>query len=321
MKFIKSKVLKLIRNEFKNYFSLSSEIPKENELKIITRKQMFELGSTHSFLNLYDLYAKEIIEKMNWDKNNTIYQATPTFRVFAPNQHGTSFHNDFAYGHGIKSFTVWSPLTPCTNENTFHVLKPEFKNFQKDIIQSLASSYNDKLEKDLETKTHPVLPKQNEFVIFSSEEIHGSPMNSSNRTRISFDFRITSKDDVTSTKNLSSYASISLNDTVERPQLKNETGKTLKYICGGKSISTSAQHFIIDKVASEYNINIVAQEAEMERYGAPFLINYLNSKIKSKSYDTIIVASSQVLPNDYQSFAKDSKVKIFDALEQKFLLR
>jgi len=312
MKYLKIKTVKKIRELFEKNFILNKSLEK------ITRSEMFEFGTSDEFLKIYDLLALEIGKKMKWSLKKTIYQSTPTFRVFRPNMHGTSFHNDFSYGHGMQSFTVWIPLTDINKDNTFRMINSKFTKKNRNIISKIAIDYNEKLEKKIFNNSFPVMPKKNEVAIFSSNEIHGSPKNNSKSTRISFDFRLTQKDDITSTKELSSYQLLSSKKNRKKIDLKIKMGRTLKYICGGKSIPTSAQHFIIDKIASEFKINLVGQEAEMERFGAPFFYNYISNKLKHKKYKTIMIASQSILPHDYLSHS-DKRIQIYDALEQRFL--
>ena len=141
MKYLKIKNIKKLRDLFEKKFILKGNLNK------IIKSEMFEFGTSDEFLKLYDLLALEVAKKMRWNLKKTIYQSTPTFRVFKPKMHGTSFHNDFSYGHGMKSFTVWIPLTAINRDNTFRIINSEFNRKNKNIISEIAINYNEKFEK------------------------------------------------------------------------------------------------------------------------------------------------------------------------------
>ena len=83
--------------------------------------------------------------------------------------------------------------------------------------------------------------------------LHGSTFNSTNKTRISFDFRISKIEDNTSTKDLDNYL-IYDNDLNEYklPFHKLYGKRILKYICGGHDKNTFAQQVLIDSFSKRY---------------------------------------------------------------------
>jgi hypothetical protein len=93
----------------------------------------------------------------------------------------------------------------------------------------------------------------------------------------------------------------------------------LKYICGGRNISTRSQHIIIEGVADANQFNVVAQEAEIERFGIRILRSYgLNDKGHGR-IDAIIVASRSLFDEQELQDVMSFELPVFDAPANKFL--
>ena len=80
-----------------------------------------------------------------------------------------------------------------------------------------------------------------------------------------------------------------------------------------------AQHLLIESVVKEYGINIVGQEAEVERFGHPIFRAYLQNLADYKKIDGIIVASKTVLDQESINHARNSHMKIYFCLENELL--
>jgi hypothetical protein len=174
------------------------------------------------------------------------------------------------------------------------------------------------LEDELLEFSAPVLPPKGSAFMFHSEVLHGSPKNTSSKTRVSFDFRIGSNADETSTKDLANYFHFD-GERFVLPRHALDGKRVLKYICGGPGKNTFAQHVIIEESAKRYNMNISEQEAEIERYGFPMLQAYLGGAMNHKNLDGIIVASRTVLDDEVIGLASGSGVPVWCALENMFL--
>jgi len=74
------------------------------------RSLFFRFFSTKEFKGLYESIAKELAKEFDISEDEVLVQANPTPRVFRPNDHGTNWHNDYWYGHGKHSRTVWVPI-------------------------------------------------------------------------------------------------------------------------------------------------------------------------------------------------------------------
>ena len=243
-------------------------------------------------------------------------QPTPTARIFKSGSRGTSFHNDYCYGHGERSITVWVPLFGLEKNNSFYFVRDEHVKEFSDT--DMALNYSEKMEKELLTKSDPVLLNEQECIYFGSKEIHGSPENTAKKTRFSFDFRMGIENDGTSTKALSSYYKYFGQKWVD-PSIELKKIRFLKYICGGKGFGTMPQHVLIEGVSDFYNLNIVGNEGELERFGNPVLLSHLEMKMGKKDYDAIIISSSIILNNEALSAIKKSSIRVFSASEERFL--
>lgn len=280
------------------------------------RECMFEFFQTTQFKNAYFSLAAEIIHYLGFPIQSAVLQMLPTPRIFRPGSIGTSYHCDYWYGHGVMSNTVWVPLSEVEEGNTFWVIDSEDEEALYKRMET-AGTY-DQIPSDLTEYAVPVMPDMAEAFVFSSKLIHGSPVNKTNQTRLSFDFRLSPANDPTSTKDLANYFHYR-NETFELPKHDLDGKRVLKYICGGKGKNTYIQHIIIEETARRYNINASEQEAEIERFGHPIFKSYLQDKKTPQKLDGLIIASKNILSEDAIKAARMSKMRVWCALENDYL--
>ncbi len=284
------------------------------------RSLMINYFKTNQFKVDYFEMAQGIIEELGLKLENVLLQKTPTPRIFRPGDHGTSFHSDYWYGHGEKTITVWTPLTDLIEGNSFSIVPNKLLN--EDFSRNLEKSYgvaSQEIEEELLRMSDPVLINLGESIVFHSKVLHGSPINSTNLIRVSFDFRIADTIDTTSTKDSESYFRW-INGGFMSSKNKFTGMNFIKYICGGEHKSTLAQHLLIESVVKEYSISILGQEAEVERFGYPIFIAYLDKLAFEKNIDGLIIASRAILDESSIKFAeKYNKIKVYCALENEFI--
>ena len=158
------------------------------------------------------------------------------------------------------------------------------------------------------------------FIILWASNLTGE--NSTNKTRISFDFRISKIKDPTSTKDLENYLIFDDNaNEYKLPYHKLYGKRILKYICGGHNKNTFAQQILIDSFSNRYHLQIIDQEAEIERYNYPIL-NGLSKGYKLKNdYDAIVLASEYIAHDFFSKEGiRSSVIPIWSALENKQIL-
>ena len=139
-------------DEFINYFNThinSSKKPKKltDEKTKDVRSLFFEVFATKEFKEIYERLALELAEQFEIDPKNFLIQSTPTPRVFRPGDHGTSWHTDFWYGHGVKSKTVWVPIKNVMPGSTFSVVKNKSEN---SILLDFYENHPELLTKEFE---------------------------------------------------------------------------------------------------------------------------------------------------------------------------
>ena len=279
------------------------------------RRHMFDYFETAEFIERYQEFALQIAKIILPDEVEFVVQKTPTPRIFRPGSHGTSFHCDYWYGHGERSYTVWTPLSAIDSNNTFLMCDEKYNNGIRDQIAGLQQFI--KVPDNEWRHFHPVAPGLDEAVVFGSKMMHGSPVNNSVNERISFDFRIGLIQDKTSTKNINTYYHYKNNQFVIKKPF--DKLKFIRYVCGGKNKDTLAQHLVIDSAVRNFNLIIVGQEAEAERLGYPVLQELLNAKHLNKDFNAIIIAAESVISLELISMAHNSSLKIFTVLENRFL--
>ena len=132
--------------------------------------------------------ARKVADSIGLPHDGLVLQSVPTPRILRPETHGSSFHCDYWYGHGLSTYTTWLQLTPVEMGDSPFICA---EACQEALFEKLVSTR-----------------KFNEFedellaFLFHSKVLHGSPKNTSSKTRVSFDFRIGSKSEKMSTKDL-----------------------------------------------------------------------------------------------------------------------
>jgi hypothetical protein len=315
LKYFESSLLTELQNLFQSQLKVNELDAEKSSVREI-REFMFKFFDSTEFVSLYFKIAREILSCIDIPKVHAVLQMLPTPRVFRPRTIGTSYHCDYWYGHGAKSYTVWVPLTNVDEGNTFRVVPSE------QALQFVNDLENNKLYEEVPKKildeAIPVMPSKGQAYVFNSKQLHGSPLNSSFKTRLSLDFRISNSVDPTSTKDLAHYYHF-VDEEFKMPKHDLDGLRVLKYICGGVGKDTFVQHIIIESTAKRFNMNVYEQEAEIERFGYPIFSTYVDKKMKLSNLEAMIIASKHVLDEYAINHAKEAGVKIWCSLENDYL--
>lgn len=306
-----------LRNYILSFFD-DYEINKENYQRI--KSLFFNIFSKEEFTIYYKNLAKEIANKCYGDPEGSCVQITPTPRIFFEGSHGTSIHCDYWYGHGESVFTTWVPLLNCLPGATFY--SDHFNELGYDYKSNKFKIGDlDFLKEKISNPKYCINPPYNSCYVFGSNVLHGSTINTEKFTRLSFDFRISKVNDVTSTKDLANYYHYdsNLKDFII-PVHPFHKKSILKYICGGQDKNTFAQHVCIDATAKRYGFTLIDQEAEIERYGYPIINAILKKElILSNNYSGIVISSKNIVDKTTLDLIKISDIKVWSALENIFL--
>jgi ectoine hydroxylase-related dioxygenase (phytanoyl-CoA dioxygenase family) len=281
------------------------------------RESLFHFFNSDGFRNNYFKLALTACKHVAIEPDDCVLQMSPTPRIFRPGAIGTSYHCDYWYGHGKTAYTIWVPLTGVDEHNTFYSCDPKaHSNLYMEL--EVSPEKIARLNEQLILVSAPVLPGNGEAYLFPSTLMHGSPQNKSSKTRISFDFRISTNNDSTSTKDLNGYYHHKSNSFyLTRHQFEGR--RVLKYVCGGKFKNTFIQHVIIEASAKRYNFELLEQEAEIERHGYPVLESYLEPNDSLVEIDGIVIASSSIVSGILPKLINDAKIRVWCALENEFL--
>ena len=125
----------------------------------------------------YDTYSRFVEEVIRPSYREAIYyQSRPTHRILYSNSEGVSrFHRDRDYGHSTYEINHFVPQTKAFGTNTVWIESEEGKEDFK-----------------------PMELRPGQFARFDGPNLmHGAKLNTSGKTRISFDFRIVKSSDLT----------------------------------------------------------------------------------------------------------------------------
>ena len=130
------------------------------------------MDADSSFVELYVSFIQEMIAP-RYDKE-LLYQKFPTFRVHQPGNIGTfGWHKDSNYNHSPKEINYYMPMTRGYDTNTiWHESEPGKQDFKPMTVE-----YGDIIEWD------------------GANCEHGTKINETDNTRISFDFRMLTLED------------------------------------------------------------------------------------------------------------------------------
>jgi ectoine hydroxylase-related dioxygenase (phytanoyl-CoA dioxygenase family) len=131
-------------------------------LRDLTVREWMERFYDNAGAEFWATYAVTVAEfaKM-FVKEAWLYQARPSFRVQYPGSRTLEPHRDADYGHQLEEVNVWIPLVPLEPSTTLRIAD---KPWPCAVGEALAFS--------------------------GGATIHECPVNVSERTRVSFDFRL-----------------------------------------------------------------------------------------------------------------------------------
>lgn len=281
------------------------------------RDYFFSFVQGEEFQRWYFKAAAELAGRFEIPLEKMVVQNQPTPRIMAPGDYGTGWHTDFWFGHGKTFRTVWVPVLGVNESSSFAYVNSSQQN-QYLIDKVSANPYLLFDGLDLNgISIESVAPPESCFVVFPSDLLHGSVVNSSEFLRLSFDFRFGLNGDQTSTKARNNFLKVDGNKLV--PIVDRHDGRFLKYVCGGER-STLAQHILINELCSHRNIEIVAQEAEIERYDFPMIRMHAQRIHNNQSrFDGIAVATKELFSQPLLVELRQLDVPIFFALEECWL--
>ncbi len=313
----------LILNDFNDYLSQEhgdnvnklSELHKTN---LITkdfeslRQRMFSVFRGDNFQKIYCSLGKKIIDKF-YDKRALI-QKTPTARIQPPQYMTTSFHCDAWYGHSSITTSFWMPLTKVYKNNTLHMAKD--RKLSLDTLEELVNSDYDleKINNVSKSICEPILIDYGQIMCFKSDMLHGAKVNTSDKTRVTFDFRILESKDDLGFKSISNYFDYNYLENFEsqnNQQFKTDKKESsskrnnslsnhrfVSYSNSCKGVNAKSQLTLCAGIANDKKINITRNESEIYVFShLPVLRHYLGPL--ENEIDGVIAFSLDIFEQDY----------------------
>jgi sporadic carbohydrate cluster protein (TIGR04323 family) len=255
---------------------------------------IYDLFLTDKFTAVYDRLCGEIISAKFAGK--AAFQKIPSVRIQMPGQMSANYHADEWYGHGHDVQNFWLPLVPVSGTNSM-LVSDEITSLR--ITQAIRDRQMSVVE--MNELARPVCMPLNmsfgEIYYFNSHIIHGTELNTTAKTRVSFDFRMLRDGDDRGSKDESFFL---------RPgeRTKVSTASTIGAVYIGKNdqstriISQKYQALLCIRYATENNIS--AQPADTELSGFdhhPALWNLL-SGTRAGSFSQLIIFSALLLPGE-----------------------
>lgn len=279
------------------------------------KNQFFEIFKSDSFITAYHALSKQVALARYGTTSGIGVQPTPMPRIFLPGSHGTSFHTDYWYGHGLEACTVWVPIFNCFSGSTFfsdHSNNLGIDTVHDKSIDPLSPSFISRLQ----SSEFEIIPPDSSCYIFSSSVLHGSTYNRTSFPRLSFDFRIAPLNDPSSNKDLSQYLLFDeSSNSFALPIHPLSQKSVLKYIVGGPDTNAQLQLMLIEQVARQNSIYAVDQEREIERFDYPVLRRIIEDDSFLSKYDAIALMSKAMIPSSLLSALAKSKKRFWFAFE------
>lgn len=165
--------IKDLSNAHSEYLDSGVVVKEGKDQRTSIHSSFYEkMDSDPIFKKTYDLFIKDFIKPKLFESEDIIFQRFPTFRAHYPmNLAVFEFHKDKDYNHDKNEINFFLPLTDCFETNTVWIESRE----------------------DLGDFS-PIVCEYGEIVMFDGANLkHGNKMNTTDITRISFDFRILKK--------------------------------------------------------------------------------------------------------------------------------
>jgi len=166
----RSKIATSLQNEqledlHKNFDFFLLERNKDQSTEF--HKKFYKNYDLDGFKELYELFIKEYCCDLLG--SNLVFQAKPTFRVHMPNNLGVGeFHKDSDYNHPLEEINFLIPVTEAKDTSTVWVESaPNLGDYR------------------------PINLAYGEVLVFRGGMLkHGNKINETDKTRVSFDFRV-----------------------------------------------------------------------------------------------------------------------------------
>ena len=294
-----------VLEEIKKLFPRVEELDTIHEY--IDEKEIFSLCVSIQQLFMYDLtwmkrlsnFAKEYIPPLI-DHQDFLIKRNPTLNLVVPNQQSIGrrlpFHQGIFYDNGRDHGTIWMPLTESFDTNAMWIINTdESKEITKKVIKN---NWNlKKFEEECLKVAYPVTLSPGQAHLFNQESIHGNVNNTTNKTRMAFDWHVLPKGGEYH-RRLPGGFFRHPDDYSQNLKQDYSQKRYITYLSNNHSMSIdwpkNFQRAIIDNYLDECKITNNAYHFENEFLDhMPILDHFLEEKI-----DGIVMCSIYQLPSD-----------------------
>jgi hypothetical protein len=270
---------------------------------------IYDLFLTPEFRQPYDRLCRKIIaEKF---ARRAAYQRVPSVRIQMPGHASVNYHTDEWYGHGHGVQNFWAPLTPVAGTNSLYIADERTSSqlSKKIRTERLSVQEMNRLARDA---CHPLTMSFGEIYHFNAHIIHGTEINTTDQTRVSFDFRILLDGHDRGLKDESFFVPF------DRRQATTDARSQTGVVYIGKRrgftniISQKYQALLCNRYAAENRISVLVSETEL--YGfhhLPTLWNMVSGGYAGR-FSNLIIFSAFLLPVDRSErikFAEECKAR------------
>lgn len=290
-----------LREKTNNNVKNLSDIPRAylpNEVNIISRI-FYELFHTENFSKLYNDFINDALKP--FFKEDFVYQVIPSIRIAFPNCKSVNFHNDCWYGHGEEIKNIWVPLTNVRKTQSLAFLS------EIDNEKSLSYFYQKQpslieIQRHCEERMEFAECDYGQFLIFPTKALHGTVTNSTDKIRVSFDFRICTNNDY-GLKNPKFFRKITKDENIKN--IKSKTFKNTRIPAIGYlsqfsifntfKISQTIQHEAITSFCVKNKLDLILLETELVGFTKPLNLEDILFGNRSGLAKNIVVFSDKLI--------------------------
>ena len=258
---------------------------------------IYQLFADIEFQEMYDRLCCEIVEA-RYDCR-VAYQHTPSVRIHMPGAKSVNYHTDEWYGHGHNVNNYWLPLVPVDGANSMYVLN---EAVSKELESNMKIGRKSIEEMNASIQPHATALAMNlgEIYCFNSHILHGTVVNNTDSTRISFDFRMLPDGCDPGEKSDSFFILPGTRHTnpVESKQ-KNRAGLYFGMGQGvSGNISQKYQQLVCLRYAADHGLAALALETELSGFSHHPQLRNMISGTFAGAFDVILIFSVSLLPSD-----------------------
>lgn len=263
---------------------------------------IYDLFLTAEFRRSYAGLCRAIIKERFAGK--ALYQRVPSVRIQMPGQISVNYHTDEWYGHGHNVQNFWLPLTPVTGTNSLHVADEQTSLTITEGIRGKKNSIEE-MNQLARRACRPLSMIFGEIFCFNAHIIHGTERNETDRTRVSFDFRMLLEgDEDRGLKDESFFVHSEQHIGVDNAAARTGVVYVGKRRGFTNVISQKYQQLLCNRYAAEIHVSVSVGETELSGFDhLPALWNMVSGAYAG-SFSDLIVFSAFLLPEDKAARAK-----------------